>query len=151
MSTAHMNGNFWNSLLTCMRFRDWILIMYVFIMNIMCHIIFEEKTELQDQYPLILNPVENADDPIQDHNRSIWPLTRSIITQIVYYRVFTCGVLKTSALYVNSRDWLRAISQSIAVSGAEVKTLSSPPEVRTKRKRPKCLFTTFYVKIRSPN
>ena len=78
--------------------------MYVFIMNIMCHIIFEEKTELQDQYPLILNPVENADDPIQDHNRSIWPLTRSIITQIVYYRVFTCGVLKTSALYVNSRD-----------------------------------------------
>ena len=44
-----------NSLVSCMRFRDWILIMYVFIMYIMCFIIFEEKPEIQDQYPLSLN------------------------------------------------------------------------------------------------
>ena len=38
-----------NSLLSCMRFCDWILITYVFIMHIMCLIIFEEKSEIQDQ------------------------------------------------------------------------------------------------------
>ena len=31
-----------NSLLLCMMFRDWILMMYVFIMYIMCLFIFEE-------------------------------------------------------------------------------------------------------------
>ena len=40
-----------NSLLSCMRFRDWILIMYVCIMYIMCLIVFEEKEEIHDQYP----------------------------------------------------------------------------------------------------
>ena len=35
-------------------------------MYIMCLIIFEEKAEVQDQYPLILNPVQRTDDPIQD-------------------------------------------------------------------------------------
>ena len=44
-----------NSLFSCMRFRDWILIMYVFIMHMMCLIIFEDKAEIQDQYPLSLN------------------------------------------------------------------------------------------------
>ena len=39
----------------------------------MCLIIFEEKAEVQDQYPLSLNPVHKADDPIQDHNRNIGP------------------------------------------------------------------------------
>ena len=29
----------------------------------MCLIIFEEKSEIQDQYPLSLNPVQKADDP----------------------------------------------------------------------------------------
>ena len=43
-------------------------------MYIMCLNIFEEKAEIQDQYPLILNPVQKADDPIQDRNRSIGPL-----------------------------------------------------------------------------
>ena len=44
------------------------------IMCIMCLIIFEEKAEVQDQYPLSLNPVQKAKDPIQDRNRSIGPL-----------------------------------------------------------------------------
>ena len=52
-----------NSLLSCMRFRDW---MYI--------IIFEEKAEIQDQFPLSLNPVQEADDPVQDRNRNIGPL-----------------------------------------------------------------------------
>ena len=34
-------------------------------------IILEEKAEVQDQYPLSLNPVQKADDPIQDRNRNI--------------------------------------------------------------------------------
>ena len=40
-------------------------------MYIMCLIIFEEKAEVQDQDPLSMNPVQIADDPIQDRNRSI--------------------------------------------------------------------------------
>ena len=31
-------------------------------MYIMCLIIFEEKAEVQDQYPLSLNPVQKAND-----------------------------------------------------------------------------------------
>ena len=42
--------------------------MYVFVMYIMCLIIYDEKAEVQDQYPLSLNPVQKADDPIQDRN-----------------------------------------------------------------------------------
>ena len=53
---------------------DWILIIYVFILYIMCLIIFEGKAEVQDQYPLSLNPVQKADDPIQDRIRSIGPI-----------------------------------------------------------------------------
>ena len=41
---------------------------------IMCLIIFEEKAEAQDQYPLSLNPVQKANDPIQDCNINIGPL-----------------------------------------------------------------------------
>ena len=37
----------------------------------MCLIIFEEKAEIQDQNPLSLNPVQKADDPIQDRNRKM--------------------------------------------------------------------------------
>ena len=37
-------------------------------------IIFEEKAEVQDQYPLRLNPVQKANDPIQNRNRNIGPL-----------------------------------------------------------------------------
>ena len=40
----------------------------------MCLIIFEEKAEVQDQYHLSLNPIQKADDPIQDRNRSIGPI-----------------------------------------------------------------------------
>ena len=40
-------------------------------MYIMCLIFFKEKAEVHDQYPLSRNPVQKADDPIQDHNRSI--------------------------------------------------------------------------------
>ena len=40
----------------------------------MCLIIFEEKAEVQDQYPLSLNPVQKDDDPIQDRNSIIGPL-----------------------------------------------------------------------------
>ena len=43
-------------------------------MYIMCLIIFEEKAEAQDQYPLSLNPVQKANDPIQDCNINIGPL-----------------------------------------------------------------------------
>ena len=45
--------------------------MEVFIMYIMCLAIFEEKEEVQDQYPFSLNPDQKADDPIQDRYRSI--------------------------------------------------------------------------------
>ena len=45
--------------------------MYVFIMYIMCLVIFEGKTEVQDEYPMSLNPVQKANDPIQGRNRSI--------------------------------------------------------------------------------
>ena len=55
------------------------MLMYVFIMYIMCLIIFEEKSEVQDQYRLSLNPVQKVDDPIQDRNRSIGPMTLSLI------------------------------------------------------------------------
>ena len=48
--------------------------MNVFIMYIMCLIVFEEKAEIQDQYHLSLNLVQKADDPIQDRNRNIGPL-----------------------------------------------------------------------------
>ena len=41
--------------------------------SVMCLITFEEKAEIQDQYPFSLNPVQKADDPIQDCNRSIGP------------------------------------------------------------------------------
>ena len=44
-------------------------------MYIMCLVIFEEKAQLQGQYPLILNPDQKADDPIQDRYRSIGYLT----------------------------------------------------------------------------
>ena len=37
----------------------------------MCLVIFEEKAEVQDKYPLSLNPDQKANDPIQDHYRSI--------------------------------------------------------------------------------
>ena len=47
----HLKGIFWNSLLVCMRFRDWILIMYVLIMYIMCLIIFEEKSRSTGSIP----------------------------------------------------------------------------------------------------
>ena len=52
--------------------------MYVFIMYIMCLIIFEGKAEVHDQYPLRLNLVQKDDDPIQDYNRHIGPLSRYI-------------------------------------------------------------------------
>ena len=47
---------FWtaNSLWSCVRFCDWILIMYVFIMYIICLIILL-KAEIQDQHPSSLN------------------------------------------------------------------------------------------------
>ena len=48
--------------------------MIVFIMYILCFIIFEEKAEVQDQHHLSLNPVQKADDPIQDCNKNIGPL-----------------------------------------------------------------------------
>ena len=48
--------------------------MCVFLMYIMCLIIFEEKVEVQDQYPLNLNPDQKAYDPIQDRYRSIGPM-----------------------------------------------------------------------------
>ena len=40
----------------------------------MCLIIFEEQAEVQDIYPLSLNPFQKADDSIQDRNRNIGPL-----------------------------------------------------------------------------
>ena len=55
-------------------------------MYIMCLIIFEEKAEAQDQYPLCLNPVKKADDPIQDRNRSIGPIRNHM------YRLFQVGL-----------------------------------------------------------
>ena len=49
-----------------MNFYNVRLYMYI--------IIFEEKAEVLDQYPLSLNPVQKADDPVQDRNRSIGPM-----------------------------------------------------------------------------
>ena len=34
----------------------------------------KKKAEVQDQYPLSLNPVQKANDHIQDRNRSIGPI-----------------------------------------------------------------------------
>ena len=56
--------------------------MYVFIMYIMCLVIFEEKAELQDQYRLSLNPVQKADDPIQDRNRNIRPISIKTLARL---------------------------------------------------------------------
>ena len=66
-----------------MRFRDLILITYVFIMYIVCLIIFEEKAEVQDHYPLSLNPVQKADDLIQDRNWSIGPIFWGYVAKIL--------------------------------------------------------------------
>ena len=52
--------------------------MYVLIKYIMCLINFEEKEKVKDKYPLSLNPVQKADDPIQDRNRNIGPLISKI-------------------------------------------------------------------------
>ena len=43
----------------------------------MCLTIFEEKAEVQDQYPSSLNPVQKADDPIQYRNRIIGPFMQN--------------------------------------------------------------------------
>ena len=43
---------FWDQSQQRLRFRDSILILYVFIKHIRCLIIFEEKAEIHDQYPL---------------------------------------------------------------------------------------------------
>ena len=54
----------------------------------MCLIIFEEKAEGQDQYSLILNrvnPVQKADDPIQDCNRSIGLMTHTYFRVLGHY------------------------------------------------------------------
>ena len=48
----------------------------------MCLIIFEEKAELQDQYRLSLNPVQKADDPIQDRNRNIRPISIKTLARL---------------------------------------------------------------------
>ena len=50
----------------------------VFIMYIIHLIIFEEKVEVQDQYPLNLNPDQKAYDPIQDRYRSIGPFSMDL-------------------------------------------------------------------------
>ena len=55
-------------------------------MYIMYLIIFEKKAELQDQYPLILNPVQKADDPIQYRIRSIGPLSFVVIIEVTHYK-----------------------------------------------------------------
>ena len=47
----------------------------------MCLIIFEEKAELQDQYPLSLNLVHKAENPIQDRNRNIGPRTEHFVSK----------------------------------------------------------------------
>ena len=49
-------------------------------MYIMWFIIFEEKAEVQDQYPLSMNPGQKADDPIQDRTRSIGPLFKNVFS-----------------------------------------------------------------------
>ena len=46
--------------------------MYPFIMRTLCALLL---AEVQDQYPLSLNPVQKADNPIQDRNKSIGPLS----------------------------------------------------------------------------
>ena len=63
-----------------------ILIMIVFIMCIMCLIIFEEKVEVQDQYHLSLNLVQKANNPIQDRDRNIGPLI--VNASIQYVKIF---------------------------------------------------------------
>ena len=42
-------------------------------MYIMC-IIYEEKAEIQDQYPLSLNPVQKADDPESGSKQKYWAI-----------------------------------------------------------------------------
>ena len=50
-------------------------------MYIMCLIIFEVKVEVQDQYPLNLNPDQKAYDPIQDRYRCIGPLLTNTFSE----------------------------------------------------------------------
>ena len=67
--------------------------MYVFIMYIMCLIIFEEKAEVQDQYCLSLNPVQKANDPIQDRNRSIGMLSKTTLSlENIEYRLYYIAI-----------------------------------------------------------
>ena len=47
----------------------------------MCLIIFEENVEVQDQYPLNLNPDQKAFDPIQNRYKSIGPILPMISCQ----------------------------------------------------------------------
>ena len=51
-------------------------------MYIMCLNIFEEKAEIQDQYPLSLNPLQKANDPTQDRSKNIGPLFDDISQKI---------------------------------------------------------------------
>ena len=55
-------------------FRNENSIIYAFFMHIMCIITFIEKVKGRDHKPLSLNPVQKANDPIQDRCRRIGPL-----------------------------------------------------------------------------
>ena len=62
-------------------------------------IIFEEKAKVQDQYPLNLNPVKKANNPIQDRNRSIGSLLQISSKQAESKKMLSYLMRKVSIIY----------------------------------------------------
>ena len=69
----HLKANFWNSKEPIIVYEvSWLSFDSVSLYHVhYVPVIFEEKAEVQDQYPLSLSPDQKADDPIQDCYRSI--------------------------------------------------------------------------------
>ena len=94
-----------NSLCSCMRFCDWILIMYAFIMHIMCLIIFEEKAEIQDQHLLSLNRDRDrlqkywANIPCKIFPCTLWTFKIDKFEKIGFSKYFQNGIFKSKKLH----------------------------------------------------
>ena len=117
-----------NSRLSCMRFRDWILIMYIFMMYIMCFIIFEEKAEIQDQHPLSLN---RDWDHLQKYWANDWLIIYSGKTKSIFF--FQDKKITIGWVPVESDDEIiprrRKASSSSSSSSSEESSLNSSSQL----------------------
>ena len=75
-------------------------------MYIMCLIIFEDKAEVQDQYPWSLNAVQKADDHIQDRNRNIGPIAGSCC----FHKIVKHSTISLSPSFLLSNNKARGIN-----------------------------------------